>query len=55
LPSTDPDEATKPVSREIQGNEIQGKRPDRLSITQRELAASARIEAELALILSRRS
>ena len=49
MPSTDPDEATKPVSREAQG-----KWPDRLSIMQRELAASARIEAELVLILSRR-
>ena len=49
MPSTDPDEATKPVS-----CQIQEKRPDRLSITQRELAASARIEVELALILSRR-
>jgi hypothetical protein len=49
MPSTDPDEAAKPALREVQG-----KQPDRLSITQRELAASARIEAELALILSRR-
>ncbi len=47
--STNPDKAAKPESREVQVEQ-----PDRLSITQRELAASARIEAELALLLSRR-
>jgi hypothetical protein len=49
MPSTDLNEA-KPVP-----CQVQEKQPDRSSITQRELAASARIEAELALILSRRS
>jgi hypothetical protein len=49
MPSTDPDETAKPVSRDVQA-----KQPDRASITQRELAASARIEAELAIIHSRR-
>ena len=49
MPSNDSNEAAKPVSREVQG-----KQPDRLSIMQREFVASARIEAELALILPRR-
>jgi len=49
MPSINPDQATKPVSREVQEQE-----PDRSSIMQRELAASARIEVELARILSRR-
>jgi hypothetical protein len=49
MPSTDPNEAAKPASREVLV-----KQPDRLSIMQCELAASARIEIELALILSRR-